>query len=69
MTCFPLAPVSAKRVSELHGLLYSQAFRRMNSCIFSFVPGFVAKTQNPALLDTCFDEFTIPSLKDVVDED
>ena len=36
-------------------------------CTFSFVPSFVAKTQNPALLDAYFDEFIIPFLRDFVD--
>ena len=33
------------------------------------MPGFVAKTLNPSVPDTHFDEFTVPSLDDFVDRD
>ena len=39
------------------------------SCSFSLVPDFVAKTQNPSVYDSCFKEFTVPSLVDFVDGD
>ena len=29
----------------------------------------MAQTKNPALYDTCFDKYMIPSLKDFVDRD
>ena len=64
-TSFLLALAPAKRVSELHGL----SFRVRHSCrwrtsTFSFLPDFVAKTQNPSIPDSCFEEFSIPSLDD-----
>ena len=34
------------------------------SCTFSFLPDFVAKTQNPSVPDPQFDEFMVPSLDD-----
>ena len=37
--------------------------------MFSFVTGFMAKTQNSALQDKCFDEFTVPSFMDFVGRD
>ena len=65
---FLLSLTSAKRVRELHVL----SFRVSNSwdwrsCTLSFLPDFVAKTQNPSVPDPCFDEFTIPSVDDFVD--
>ena len=42
---------------------------RSSVCAFSYVPGFVAKTQNPSILDICCNRFTIPSLEDFVDRD
>ena len=39
------------------------------SCTFSFLPDFVAKTQNPSVPDPQFDEFMVPSLDDFVDGD
>ena len=36
---------------------------------FSFVPDFVAKTQNPSIPDHRFDGFSIPSLKDFTGDD
>ena len=38
-------------------------------CTFSFFPNFVAKTQNPSVCETHFEEFTVPSLADLVDDD
>ena len=34
--------------------------------MFSFLPNFLVKTQNPTLQDKCFHKFMIPSLKDLV---
>ena len=67
---FLLALVSAKRVSELNCL----SFLVHHSCgwgsvTFSFLPDFVAKTQNPSVPDPRFEEFTVPSLDDFVDGD
>ena len=36
---------------------------------FSYVPDFVAKTQNPVVHDLRYEEFTIPSLDDFVGGD
>ena len=61
--CLLLALVSVRKVSELHRL--SSRVRHSTgwkSCTFSFVPGFVAKTQNPLIRDFRIKEFTIPSL-------
>ena len=69
-TSFLLAFASAKRVCELHGLSFRVCHSRgWKSCIFSFLPDFVAKTQNPPVLDSCFKEFSVPSLDDVVGDD
>ena len=47
-SCFLLALAPAKRVIELHGLSSRvQHARGWKSCTFSFVPDFVAETQNP----------------------
>ena len=59
-TCFLLALALAKKVSELHGLSFQVCHSRgWQSCTFSFLLDFVAKTQNPLAPDPCFDEFTI----------
>ena len=36
---------------------------------FSFMPDFVAKTQNPSVFDSRFESFTVPSLQDFTDGD
>ena len=62
--------VSAKRVSELHSLsFWIHHSRGWRSCIFSFLPDFMAKTQNPSAPDSFFEEFPIPSLDDFVGGD
>ena len=67
---FLLALVSAKRVSELHGLSFRICHScGWRSCTFSFLLGFIAKTQNPSVPDSRFEEFTIPSLDDFVGGD
>ena len=67
---FLLALASAKRVGELHALTvmvgHSEGWK---SLAFSFVPEFVAKTQNPSIPDHRFDGFSIPSLKDFSGDD
>ena len=68
--CFLLALASAKMVNELHGLSYQVKHSRDWICsTFSFMPSFVAKTQNPTLQDTHFNEFMISSFTDLVDGD
>ena len=60
---FLLALASAKRVGELHALSHrvshSVGWKEVS---FSFVPGFVAKTQDQSSLDPRFESFTIPAL-------
>ena len=65
-----LALASAKRVCELHGL----SFRVLHSCswklcTFLFLPDYMAKTQNPSVPDSRFEEFSVPSLDDFVGDD
>ena len=64
-TSFLHSLARAKTVNELHGLSFrvchSQGWR---SCTFSFLPDFVANTQNPFVCNPHFDEFTILSLDD-----
>ena len=65
-----LALASAKRVSELHGLSFRVRHSRgWKSCTFSFLPDFVAKTQNPSVPDSHFEEFSVPVLDDFVGDD
>ena len=62
-TLFLLALASAKRVGELHALSHrvshSVGWKEVS---FSFVPGFVAQTQDQPSLDPWFESFTIPAL-------
>ena len=62
-TLFLLALASAKRVGELHALSHcvshSVGWKEVS---FSFVPGFVAKSQDQSCLDPRFESFTIPAL-------
>ena len=69
-TVFLLALASAKRVGELHGISHEVRHSRgWNSLTFSFVPDFVAKTQDPSVFDARFESFTVPSLRDLTDGD
>ena len=62
-TLFLLALASAKRIGELHALSYCVSHSRdWGEASFVFVPGFVAKTQDPSSQDPRFDSFTIPAL-------
>ena len=62
-TLFLIALASAKRVGELHALSYrvshSVGWKEVS---FSFVPGFVAKTQDQSSLDPRFESFMVPAL-------
>ena len=62
-TLFLLALASAKRIGEIHSLSYrvshSRGWAEVSS---SFVPGFMAKTQDPSSLAPRFEGFTVPSL-------
>ena len=65
-----LALTSAKKVSELHGLSFQARYSRgWKSCTFSFLPDLVAKTQNPSVPDSRFEEFSVPSLDDFISDD
>ena len=67
---FLLALASAKRIGELHGISHAVRHSRgWNSMTFSFMPDFVAKTQDPSVFDTRFESFTVPSLRDFTDGD
>ncbi|XP_068204733.1 uncharacterized protein [Palaemon carinicauda] len=62
-TVFLLALASAKRVGEIHGLSYEVSYTRgWREISFKFVPSFVAKTQNPAVVDPKFVGFTVPAI-------
>ena len=62
-TLFLLALASAKRIGELHALSYRVSHSRgWAEVSFSFVPGFVAKTQDPSSLAPQFEGFTVPAL-------
>ena len=62
-TLFLLALASAKRIGELHALSYRVSpARNWGEVSFSFVTGFVAKTQDPSSLAPWFEDFTVPAL-------
>ena len=69
-TSFLLALASTKSVSELHGLSFRVRHSRgWKLYTFLFLPDFVAKTQNPSVPDSRFEEFSVPSLNDFVGDD
>ena len=62
-TLFLLALTSAKRIGELHALSYRVSHTRAwGEVSFSFVPGFVAKTQDPPSLAPRFKGFSVPAI-------
>ena len=62
-TLFLLALASAKRIGELHALLYRVSHsRNWGEVSFSFVSGFVAKTQDPSSLAPRLEGFAVPTL-------
>ena len=62
-TLFLLALALAKHISELHALSYCVSHSRgWAEVFFSFIPGFVAKTQDPSSLASWFEGFTVPAL-------
>ena len=62
-TLFLLALSSAKRIGELHALSYRVSHsRKWGEASFSFVRGFVAKTQDPSSLAPRFEGFSVPAL-------
>ena len=65
-TLFLLALASAKRIGELYSLSYRVSLsRNWAEVSFSFVPGFVAKIQDPSSLAPRFEGFTVPALPNV----
>ena len=62
-TLFLLALASAKCIGELHALSYRVSHtRNWGEVSFSFVTGFVAKTQDPSSLAPRFEGFSVPAL-------
>ena len=62
-TLFLLALALAKRIGELHALSYRVSHtRNWGEVSFSFVTGFVAKTQDPSSLAPRFEGFSVPAL-------
>ena len=62
-TLFLLALASGKRIGELHALSYRVSHSRgWAEVSFSFVPGFMAKTQDSSSLAPRFEGFTVPAL-------
>ena len=60
---FLLALASAKRIGELHALSYRVSHtRNWGEVSFSFVTGFVAKTQDPSSLAPRFEGFSVLAL-------
>ena len=60
---FLLALASAKRIGELHTLSFRPSHTRgWGEVSFSFVPDFVAKTQDPSSLAPRFEGFSVPAL-------
>ena len=58
-----LALASAKRIGKLHALLYRVSHSRdWGEVSFSFVLGFVAKTQDPSSSAPWFESFTVPAI-------
>ena len=61
-TLFLLALASSKRIGEFHSLSYRVSHSRgWAEVSFSFVPGFMAKTQDPSFLAPRFEGFTVPA--------
>ena len=59
---FVLAPASAGRLGVFHAVSYHGSHSRSWSKVaYSFVPGFVAKTQDPSSLAPRFASFTVPA--------
>ena len=60
---FLLALASAKRIGELHALSYRVSpSRDWGEVSYSYVTGFVAKTQDPSSLAPRFEGFSVPAL-------
>ena len=62
-TLFLLTLASAKRIGELHALSHRVSHSRdLGEISFTFVVGFVAKTQDPSSSVPLFEGFTVPAL-------
>ena len=62
-TLFLLALAFAKRIGELHALSYRVSHaRNWGEVSFSYVTGFMAKTQDPSSLAPWFEGFSVPVL-------
>ena len=62
-TLFLLTLALAKRIGEFHTLSYRVSHsRNWGEVSFSFVPGFVAKTQDPSSLALQFEGISVPAL-------
>ena len=62
-TLFLLALALVKRVGELHPFLYRVSHSRdWGEVSFSFIAGFMAKTQDPPSSVPRFEDFTVPAL-------
>ena len=62
-TLFLLTLISAKRVGELHTLSHRISYSRdWGEASFTFVAGFVVKTQDPSSSAPRFEGFTVPAL-------
>ena len=68
-TFFLLALASAKRGSALHCIFFCVLHSRSWRSFTSFLPNFIAKTQNPSVLEARLDEFTVLLLDDFVGGD
>ena len=65
-TLFLLALASAKHIGELHSLSYRVSHsRNWGQVSFSFILGFVVKTQDHSSLAPWFEGFTVPTLPNV----
>ena len=69
-TSFLLVLALAKRVSELHGLLYRvRQLEGMKVVHFQFHARCCGKDPEPSVLDPRFEEFSVPSHQDLLDRD
>ena len=59
---FLLALASAKQVGKLHALSYHISHSRYLGEVSSFIPGFVAKTQDPSSSASQFKSITVTAL-------
>ena len=66
-TLFLLALASAKQIGELHALSHRISHSRdWGKMSFTFVAGFVVKTQDPSSSALRFEGFTVPALPNAI---